>query len=396
MTRIGALVTVAAAMSRAMSRRVETLPLPGASPGTARTLRVFRYGTPGARPKAYLQAAMHADELPAMLVAHHLVRRLDALHGQVTGEIVVLPAANPIGLGQVVGGHHAGRYELGGAGNFNRGWPDLTDAVAGVVEGRLCADADANVATIRAALLSAVAELDATSELSALRRAVLALAIDADIVLDMHCDLEALLHLYLGTPLWPDARDLAAQLGSAATLLAEDSGGGAFDEMVAGVWWRLAARVGAATPVPPACLAATIEYRGQAEVDDALAADDADRLIRFLTGRGVLAGESGTPPPLSRDASPLTAVDTLRAPVAGLIAYAVTLGDAVAAGDLIAEIVDPAATDASHARTPVVTRTDGVVLSRQHHKLVRPGATVAKVAGTVPLPHRRTGALLED
>lgn len=32
--------------------------LPSASPGTERTLRVHRYGTPGARPKAYVQATL--------------------------------------------------------------------------------------------------------------------------------------------------------------------------------------------------------------------------------------------------------------------------------------------------------------------------------------------------
>ena len=35
--------------------------------GTARTLTVRRYGKPGAGPKAYLQAALHADELPGVI-----------------------------------------------------------------------------------------------------------------------------------------------------------------------------------------------------------------------------------------------------------------------------------------------------------------------------------------
>ena len=39
----------------------------------------------------------------------------------------------------------------------------------------------------------------------ALRHALLRLAYDADLVLDLHADNEAVMHLYLGTPLWPDA-----------------------------------------------------------------------------------------------------------------------------------------------------------------------------------------------
>ena len=40
----------------------------------ARASTVLRFGTPGARPKAYLQAGLHADELPGMLVLHKLAR----------------------------------------------------------------------------------------------------------------------------------------------------------------------------------------------------------------------------------------------------------------------------------------------------------------------------------
>src|SRR3546814_11564034 len=59
-----------------MARRVERIPLPVSSPGTARTLTALRFGRPGARPKAYLQAALHADEPPGMLILHHLARLL--------------------------------------------------------------------------------------------------------------------------------------------------------------------------------------------------------------------------------------------------------------------------------------------------------------------------------
>jgi len=52
------------------------------------------------------------------------------------------------------------------------------------------------VAVARAALRAACAELPAGTELQSLRRTLLGLAIDADVVLDLHCDNEALLHLY--------------------------------------------------------------------------------------------------------------------------------------------------------------------------------------------------------
>src|SRR5262249_61157541 len=85
-----------------------------------------RWGPRGARPKAYLHASLHADEIPAMLVLHHLIRLLDEADraGAIKGDIVVVPMANPIGVAQVINTRHVGRYELAGGGNFNRNWPD--------------------------------------------------------------------------------------------------------------------------------------------------------------------------------------------------------------------------------------------------------------------------------
>ncbi len=71
-------------------KRVETRILPQVSPGTWRSLTIFRYGTPNARPKAYLQAGLHADEAPGYPVLHRLVEKLDvaAEQGNIIGEVV--------------------------------------------------------------------------------------------------------------------------------------------------------------------------------------------------------------------------------------------------------------------------------------------------------------------
>ena len=105
-----------------MTHRIERRSLGAGTPGTRREVMLHRFGEPGARPKAYFQAAIHADEIPALLAAHHLVRRLMAaeVEGAIRGEVVVAPFANPIGLDQQVNATHLGRHELGGGGNFNR------------------------------------------------------------------------------------------------------------------------------------------------------------------------------------------------------------------------------------------------------------------------------------
>ncbi|MEM7652854.1 MAG: succinylglutamate desuccinylase/aspartoacylase family protein, partial [Pseudomonadota bacterium] len=222
---------------------------------------------------------------------------------------------------------------------------------------------------------------------------LLGLAIDADYCFDMHCDNEALVHLYTGVSMIPDLIDLSAEMGSAATMVDDDSGGGPFDEAVGGLWFRLKQQVGDAIPIPVGCHSCTIEYRGKADLSDALAESDAAALIRFMQRRGVIAGEPGDLPQKLCEPTPLSAVDMVRAPCAGLVSYHVDLGQKVSAGEVIAEIVDPAATDPSAARTPVVTEQDGFVLTRLIMKLVRSGDSLAKVVGTQPLASR-TGTLL--
>ena len=80
------------------SRRKITLP--SMTPGSGRSIAVHRFGRAGARPKVYLQAANHANELPGAMALHHLMPMLVEADRQarVKGEVVVVPTVNPIGL----------------------------------------------------------------------------------------------------------------------------------------------------------------------------------------------------------------------------------------------------------------------------------------------------------
>ncbi|HET6620048.1 MAG TPA: succinylglutamate desuccinylase/aspartoacylase family protein [Dongiaceae bacterium] len=368
-----------------MTHKIETIALPAMSPGTQRILKVHRYGAIGARPKVYIQAALHADELSGMLAAHHLLQRLNdaAARGEIKGGIVLVPAANPIGLSQNVLTVHAGARYVRTGGDFNRHWPDLFADLPAAIEGKLGKDATENVAVIRAALRAKIELLEQRDELSALRRALLLLSHDADIVLDLHCDDEALPHVFMMPQHWPAGADLAAETGAAACVLCDDSGLQCFDETNSLPFTRLAKLLGDRFPVPPACFAATVEFRGQSDVFDELAERDAGGLYRFLQRRGIVAGNPG---PMAEPcaASPLDRADYLHAPVAGLIAYKVALGDHVGKGDLIAEVVDPLADDPMRARTPVHAATDGLVISRCLKKLAAPGDSIGIVVGTAP------------
>lgn len=376
-----------------MALTTDILTLPSAGPGTARRLTVLRFKgqTPG--PKAYLQAAVHADEVPALLVAQHLREKLTALDaaGRLKGEILLVPYANPIGLTQFLQGWHLGRFELDSGANFNRGYPDLFEAVAAAVQGRLGNEAEHNIRLIRQALRAALPATLPADENGALKHLLYRLSFDADVVLDLHCDYEATMHTYIGTPLWPAAADLAACLQSPVNLLADDSGGEAFDEANSRLWWRLAERF-PDHPIPPACCAATVELRGERSVSDALAAQDADGLIAFLAGRGFIEGAATRPPAPAPEATLLEAVDSLSASHPGVLVWSATLGSTVQRGQVIGHLVDPE----TGLRHPITARTDGVFFAARGHRWVRPGQWIAKIAGREKLDWRKAGALLSS
>jgi len=371
--------------------QIRTHSLQGSPLGTRREIVSVHYGPADTGRKVYAQASLHADELPGMLVAHHLRERLAMLEaaGRLCGEVVVVPVANPIGLGQSALLTNIGRFELGSGENFNRHYAALFEPLLPLLEGRLGDDAALNAQVIRVAMREVVAALPEESELASQRKTLLGLACDAEIVLDLHCDSESLLHLYTGTALWPQAEPLARYTGARASLLAADSGDDPFDEACSKTWWQLEQHFRDRFPIPLGCLSVTLELRGSADVSHPMAASDADALIAFLTHRGIVDGEAPPMPPLRDPATPLEGTDVLKAPASGVVVYRRELGERIRAGEVVFDIVEPI----SGKVHPVASRADGLFFARDSQRYARAGRSIAKVAGATPV---RSGKLSSD
>lgn len=383
-----------------MSHSKSKITLPSMTPGTARSIAVHRFGKAGARPKAYLQAAIHANELPGAMALHHLMPMLVAAdrRGQIKGEIVVVPTVNPIGLAQLAGNNHLGRYDFLGRENFNRNWHDLSGAVAERVGRQLGSVAQDNVALIRKAALAALGAMKPVTELQTLRVEAMKRSVDADIVLDLHCDMDAVLHLFISRSDWPGAAvALAADLGSAATLYNEPYPAALTFSGVNGVLWaRLAERFPAAA-IPSACLSATVEYRSQHDVSHAIGENDAKNLYRFLVRRGIISGRAGTLPRLKAQATPISGMDVGYSPGTGILVYHVAKGSIVKKGTAVCEVIDPADPRGPKARKQVLARTDGILFSgKTNGRLTWPGAVLFRIAGAKPLAHRMGASGLDD
>lgn len=367
---------------------VETIPILSTTPGCQYAIEVCRFGNPGSAPKAYIQAAIHADEVPAILVAQRLRHALLVLEqqGQLVGEVVLVPYANPIGLAQQVLGQHHGRFDLRDGANFNRGYADLAALLADDVRDRLTQDTQHNTQVLRQALCHQANRLEVTSPAQHLKVSLLQLAMDADIVLDLHCDAEAQMHVYALNPQREVACELGALLGATAVLLATESGDSPFDEACSRPWVQLQQRF-PDFPIALACFGATIELRGDTDTDHELAARDAQAILDFLRRKGVLAGAAVTVPAALCEPTPLSGSEPISAPSAGVVVFRCVVGQRVRAGDPIADLVDAS----TGGITTLCCQSDGVVYARCGSRWAHPGKRLAKIAGT---SLARTGKLL--
>lgn len=371
---------------------VDTRELPSDSPGTGRRLACHRFGTPGARPKVYLQAGLHADEMPGVLALQHLMAHLDGIEadGRVLGEILVVPLANPIGFGQWLQHKPQGRQDLESMQNFNRGYPDLAALAGDEVTAHLGPDPLANVAAIRAAFALALARewAAARTEVQAQRLALMLWSHDADHVLDVHCDHHSVLHLY-ATPARPATTSLLARaMGAKLALIQEISGGHAFDEAHSAPWVLLRRRFGERFPVPDPCFATTLELRGQFDVDEATAERDARGLLAFLAGVGAIEAQIE---PAHDDALhyPLGGSVECFAPQGGVVSWRAAPGDMVSEGDVIGHVTDPM----TRLRLPVTAPATGLLFRLELWRSCLKGQGLAHVAGAA---ERADASFLSD
>lgn len=368
-------------------------PLLSPSLGSRKTVSSFHYGTPGVGRKVYIQASLHAEELPGMLVAHHLRQRLEAADaaGQISGEIVLVPVANPIGLAQRLDHKPMGRFEQDTSENFNRHYPDLAAGVFPLVKDSLGGDATSNVQQVRQAMRTFLDQWQPDTELQSLRKRLLLLSFDADLVLDLHCDCEGVLHFYTEEPCWPQLEPLAYFLHSQTILLARNSGNLPFDECLSCAWWQLAERLQSAgrnVPLPQACCSTTIELRGELEVSHALAQTDASAIEHWLQFIGMLACESAPAVPApSCAATPLAGSETLHARSPGIVVFAAEPGQVLRKGDLVVEIIDPI----DNTVERVLAGVDGLFYARIRDRYITAGGELGKIAGAQAY---RTGPLL--
>jgi predicted deacylase len=351
---------------------VTEIVIEGDTPGIAWRLPVLHFaGSDKSAPKLYIQAALHAGELPGTALLHFLSERLRKAEadGAIQSDIVIVPHANPIGAAQSLFGGMEGRFELGSRTNFNRDFP-------------LIALGD------RAKLLENFDRLPAAVRL---KRQLIHMALGADLVIDLHCDDESLQYAYIDSAFWPEASDLAAALDMEAVLLS-DGESSAFEEAVSHAWKYEAP--GEKKQRLPGKLSVTVELRGTRDVYPEMAQQDADGLWKFLAARGIVRDETVNLSAYAGPAFPLDNVEMIRAPKAGTVLFHRNIGERVEKNALLGTIITaPGMPDGT---SDILAPQAGLIVTRVSDRLVRRGGDLMKIGCDAPSGVVRKPGTLED
>ncbi|MCF6808291.1 succinylglutamate desuccinylase/aspartoacylase family protein [Thiotrichales bacterium 19S9-12] len=188
-------------------------------------------------PSVYIQASMHADEIQGNAVIFELLEQFSS--NQPLGDITIIPQCNPTGAASRVGSAHQGRFDPMNGDNWNRYYfyPKID----------YNAFANEHINSTQAEYKKAFREILCEQLLKALDKPYLLtraqfmayqlqlFAYQADLVLDLHTDAEAINYLY--SPSY--AKDSAAYFQYSDVILMDNEFDGALDEASFSPWWHL-------------------------------------------------------------------------------------------------------------------------------------------------------------
>ncbi|WP_058279883.1 succinylglutamate desuccinylase/aspartoacylase domain-containing protein [Ruegeria denitrificans] len=311
------------------------------------SLRVLYFQCSGSAPSVYIQAALHAHEMPGMVALDRLIPRLVKAEseGRLSGNVTLVPHANPIGLAQGVHGETLGRFDLNGRINFNRSFPTK---MAKELSGRPAAER--------------------------LKATLIEIAVNADVVLDLHCDDEGPVYLYVSEHQLGEGRRLAHAMQARVILTDASDDPISFDLAVGGRWT-------AENRVEDTRFAATIELRGMMDVTPDLAQQDSDGLYRYLVDLGTIVDVLPDIDPDDPIVGDVDSAELIPSPVPGALLYDVNVGDWVKKGQRLAVVMS----EPGEKNQEILSPFDGQIMTRRDRRFVRRGDDVIKVLRH-PLP----------
>lgn len=325
---------------------------------------VYKFKSERPGPKVYIQSSIHGAEVQGNIVLFHLLKHFQKadVNGEITGEITLVPNCNPVGSNLKSGEYTLGRFDPVNGQNWNRAYHydnDLIDEYANKI------NPESNIEQIKTEYRSKLKasidkKLDNIWGLGLAERLNLKLqrmALEADIVLDLHNGPVSTRHIYV-----PEYAKASAKFFNIPNvILIPNVFSGALDEATFCPWWSLQNTLKEKFPSKDwdfGVEAFTVEMGSQEVIEFEAGVADAVSILTYLSHKKCFKTEQYLPKKMTRRAVYLKDYKVMFSQFGGMVEYVAKPGEAVKKGGVLARVLNIDELDNKGATFDVVAPCD--------------------------------------
>lgn len=325
---------------------------------------VYRFKGLEPGPKIYIQSSIHGAEVQGNVVIYHLIEFLKV--NPIRGEIVLVPNCNPVGTNIKSGEYTLGRFDPVNGQNWNRGYFYRESLVSDFVDS-LSEDFSMDEIKplfqkrMKQAIESELNKPWGIGLASRLNLQLQSLALEADIVIDLHNGPVATRHIYV-----PEyAKESAKYFNIPHVIYIPNQFNGALDEAMFCHWWTLTDKLAQKFPQRQwtnPVEAFTLEMGSQEVINFESGRYDANGILTYLTYKNCLVEAKLEPENIDRYSVRLEDYKILYTQNGGIVEYNVKPGQHVKKGEVIAKILNVDDLDNENAVSYIYAPDDLIVI----------------------------------
>lgn len=318
----------------------------------------FKSNVPG--PKVYIQSSIHGAEVQGNIVIFHLLKHLQG--AELKGEITLVPNCNPVGSNLKSGEYTLGRFDPVNGQNWNRAYHydnDLIEEYANSINPN--SDITKIKAEYRSRLkISIDTKLNDTWGLGlaeCLNLKLQKMALEADIVLDLHNGPVSTRHIYV-----PEyAKNSAKFFNIPNVILIPNVFSGALDEATFCPWWSLKNTLEERYPMKEwdfGVEAFTVEMGSQEVIEFEAGVADSISILTYLSYKKCFVTEQYSPKKMIRRAVYLKDYKVMFSQFGGMVEYVAKPGSIIEKGRILARVLNIDELDNERATFEVIAPCD--------------------------------------
>jgi predicted deacylase len=318
----------------------------------------FKSNVPG--PKVYIQSSIHGAEVQGNIVIFHLLKHLQG--AELKGEITLVPNCNPVGSNLKSGEYTLGRFDPVNGQNWNRAYHydnDLIEEYANSINPN--SDITKIKAEYRSRLkISIDTKLNNTWGLGlaeCLNLKLQKMALEADIVLDLHNGPVSTRHIYV-----PEyAKHSAKFFNIPNVILIPNVFSGALDEATFCPWWSLKNTLEERYPMKEwdfGVEAFTVEMGSQEVIEFEAGVADSISILTYLSYKKCFVTEQYSPKKMIRRAVYLKDYKVMFSQFGGMVEYVAKPGSIIEKGRILARVLNIDELDNERATFEVIAPCD--------------------------------------